>query len=56
MTQNEADKELGRIVRESLTKVIDKPQECEIDVMVDLPELLRECRLRVRVCHANDYR
>ena len=55
MTQDEADKELGRIVRESLAKVIDRPEYCETDVVLDVAG--RGAVLaRIRVGHAGDYR
>ena len=51
MTQDEADKELGRIVRESLTKIINRPAACETDVVVDVASH-GMVLARIRVEHA----
>ena len=55
MTQDEADKELGRIVRESLAKVIDRPEHYEIDVVLDVAGR-GLVMARIRVAHAGNLR
>jgi hypothetical protein len=55
MTQDEADKELGRIVRESLIKVVGHPGYCEIDVVL-VVEGRGPVMARIRVSHADGCR
>lgn len=55
MTQDEADKELGRIVREALINIINRPEACETDVVVDVAGH-GVVMARIRVEHAHGAR